>query len=64
MKIEKDKLKIVALALSLPSTIIAISVFVFSLTKQKIISDLTGIIIVLLVLINFFYLMMRYVFKR
>ncbi len=64
MKIPENKLVVVGLALGLPSTILGISFFLYTLLKKNIISEALFLIILVAVVFNTFWLMIRYVSKR
>jgi small-conductance mechanosensitive channel len=64
MSNKKKYMMVMGLALGLPSTILGISLFVYYLMEQKIISHTVGLIIIVLVVVNIFYLMIRSVSKR
>lgn len=60
----KNHLKIMALALALPSSLIGIFGLVYTLVRENIISEGVALIVILVFIIQIFYLMMRYVFSR
>ncbi len=62
--ITKKYLGIVALALGLPSTIIAVSIGVWKLIENGYINSYVGIALILGVIINTFYLIIRYANKN
>lgn len=64
MSDKKKYLMVMGLAMALPSTILGVSLIVYYLMEQKIISNLAGLVIIVLVIINVFYLMIRSVSKR
>lgn len=53
-----------ALALALPSSLIGIFGLVYTLVRENIISEGVALIVILVFIIQIFYLMMRYVFSR
>jgi hypothetical protein len=55
----KKLIKILGLSLGLPSTVLAIGLVVINLIKEDIISNTVGIIIILAVIINIFWLIFR-----
>lgn len=55
---------VLGLALSLPSSILGISFIVYKLYKNKIISEGLGLTIIVISILNIFYVMIRYVIKR
>jgi hypothetical protein len=57
-------IKIVGLAIGLPSTILGIFFFIYFLIQEKIISTNLGLILIVLVIVNIFYLMIRYAVKK
>lgn len=64
MNNSKKYLMVMGLALGLPSTILGVASFVIYLIDKKIISNTMGLIIIVLVIINVFYLMIRSVSKK
>ena len=64
MKIPDNKLVVVGLALGLPSTILGVSFFLYTLLKKNIISETVFLLILVTVIFNTFWLMIRYVYKR
>lgn len=64
MSKEKKKLVVVlGLSVGLPSTILGICLFVMKLIDEQVVSKSQGLIIILIVVINIFYLMVRSVLK-
>lgn len=55
---------VLGLALSLPSSILGISFLVYNLYKNKVISEGFGLTIIIISIVNIFYIMIRYVVKR
>lgn len=64
MNNSKKYLAIMGLALALPSSILGVAAFVIYLIDEKIISNTVGIILIVLVIFNIFYLMIRSVSKK
>jgi hypothetical protein len=64
MSVWKKYGAIVALALSLPSTILVVCYVAYTLHKKGIISEGFGLIIIVVSIFNILYLMIRYVLKR
>lgn len=58
--LQKKYLVVVSLALALPSTILAVCYFIYNLIKKGIINEIFGLIIIVLVILNSFWLMIRY----
>lgn len=56
----KNIIKILGIALALPSTILGVAFSVYYLIEEKIISQEIGLIVILIVVAYFFYLMVRY----
>jgi hypothetical protein len=56
--------KILGLAIGLPSTILGIFFFIYFLIQEKLISTNVGLILIVLVIANIFYLMIRYAVKK
>ena len=63
IKIEKKYVKIIALALSLPSSLFFLAWFLLHLAEKKVISSLLAVSIIILYLANTIYLIARYVAK-
>jgi hypothetical protein len=57
---ESNPLVVLGLALGLPTTILAVALTVFHFVKEGYISQTVGLLIVIAVVINTFYLMLRY----
>jgi hypothetical protein len=55
---------VLGLALALPSTLLGVGVSIVYLIQQKIISQTVGLLIIVAVVFNTFYLMMRYAKKK
>lgn len=64
MSDKKKYLMVMGLAMALPSTILGVFAFVYYLIEEKIISNTLGLVLIILVIINVFYLMIRSVTKR
>ena len=56
----KNILKILGIALALPSTILGVAFGVYYLISEKIISQEVGLLVIVLIVAYFFYLMVRY----
>lgn len=56
----KHILKIMGLAMALPSTILGVTFGVYYLIENKVISQAVGLVIILTIVFYFFYLMIRY----
>lgn len=57
-------MKVLGLAIGLPSTILGIFFFIYYLIQEEIISTMLGLTLLVLVIINVFYLMIRYAIKK
>ena len=57
---ETKKLVIVGLALALPGSILGVFLGSYALVEKKIISNKVALLVVVLVVINTFYLMLKY----
>lgn len=64
MKIQKKWIKVLGLAMSLPSLIFACAWFIFNLVDEQIITRGVGIIILLAIVINSLVLMVVYALKN
>jgi hypothetical protein len=62
--ITKKHLAIVSLALALPSTIIVVSIGIWSLIEKGYLHEYVGVGIILAVIINTFYLIIKYAKKN
>lgn len=56
--------KAIAIAVALPSTILGIFFGVYVLIQKNIISEVTALILILLVVINSLYMLLRYGSKK
>lgn len=59
-----NTLKMMGLALALPSTILGVAYLIYYLTEQKIISEGMGLVILISVVGYFFFLMVRYALNK
>ena len=64
MKVERKWIKVVGLALSLPSTIFASAFFINVLVEKQLISQLVGLLIFLAIIGNIFYLIIYHAYKN
>lgn len=55
---------VMGLALSLPSTILGVSYLAYTLYKKGVISEAVALGLIIVVTLNIFYVMIRYVLKR
>lgn len=55
---------VLGLAMALPSTILGAMVLLYQLVGKNIISENVALVLLLLIIVNTFYLMLRYVIKR
>ncbi len=62
--IDKRNIKIIALALSLPSSLFCLAWLLLKLAEQNIISKLTAVIVLLLYLFNTIFLIAYYVSRN
>ncbi|MBL7665420.1 MAG: hypothetical protein JNM93_09815 [Bacteriovoracaceae bacterium] len=60
----KKNLVILALALGLPSTILGVFILIYQLVQNHVINWTVGLIILLAVIGNTLFLMIKYVIKR
>ena len=60
----KNIIKIMGLALALPSTILGVAFLIYYLIEEKLISQGLGLFILIAVVGYFFYLMVRYAFNK
>ncbi len=65
---EKDKksniIKAMGLAVGLPSSILGVFALIYMLSKKGYISEVTGLVIILVIIIYTFTLMIRYAIKK
>lgn len=61
---DKNLLAVMALALALPSSILAVAAVVYKLIEQNLVSNMTGLIIILAVIFNIFFLMFKHLRKK
>lgn len=64
MKFDKNLLVVLGLATALPSSVLAVAGIVYYLIEAKIIGNTTGLIIILAVIFNIFFLMFRHLRKQ
>ncbi len=67
MKSDDNKqniLKIVGLAVGLPSSILGVFIIIYILVEKNIITATLGLVIILIVITYTFYLMIRYALKK
>ncbi len=65
MKEDKPNiLKVLGLAVGLPSTILGVFALVYILIEKEIISTITGLIFIVVIIAYTFYLMIRYANKK
>ena len=64
MTSKRNIVKIVALAVGLPSTILGVFFFIYFLMENKYISTELALILILLFVAHIFYLMIRYAIKK
>ena len=60
----KNILKVLGLALALPSTILGVGFGVFYLIEQDLVSQELGLGMLLAIMVYFFYLMVRYALNK
>lgn len=53
-----------ALALALPTTVLIVSWIVLELIKKELIGNTTGLLIILAVIVNIFYMMFKHLGKQ
>lgn len=61
---KKNILKVVGLAVGLPSSILSIFILVYILMDKDIISETGALIMILLIIASTFFLMVRYAIKK
>lgn len=61
---DKNLMAVMGLALALPSSILAVAAVVYNLIEKKLISNMTGLIIILVVIFNIFFLMFKHLRKN
>ena len=61
---DKNLLAVMALALALPSSILAVAAVVYKLIEQNLVSNMTALIIILAVIFNIFFLMFKHLRKN
>ena len=64
MSFDKQMLAVLGLAMALPSSILAVAGAVYYLIEEEMISDTTGLLIILAVIFNIFFLMFRHLRKN
>lgn len=64
MSTKTNIIKIVGLAVGLPSTILAIFFFIYHLIQTKVVSMEIGLSLIILVIAYIFYVMIRYAIKK
>ena len=63
-KLVKTTMKIVGIALALPSTILGVFFTIYYLIQENIISETLGLSFLVLIICYFFYLMVRYAIAK
>lgn len=61
---DKKLLAVMALALALPTTVLIVSWIVLELIKKELIGNTTGLLIILAVIVNIFYMMFKHLGKQ
>jgi len=61
---KQNILKVVGLAVGLPSSILSIFILVYILMDKEIISETAALIMILLIIASTFFLMVRYAIKK
>ncbi|MEX0798340.1 MAG: hypothetical protein WD025_02795 [Bacteriovoracaceae bacterium] len=64
MNFDKQLLVVLGLAMALPSAILAVSAVVYHLIEAKLISNTVGLVIILAVIFNIFFLMFKRLRKQ
>jgi hypothetical protein len=64
MSFYKKNLKVLTLALALPSSILGVAILLMQLVKNEVINKNIALIFLVLIVFNTLYLMIRYVTKR
>ncbi len=64
MNIDKKLLAVLGLAMALPTSVLAVAIVVYELIEAKLIGNGTGLIIILAVIFNIFFLMFKHLRKQ
>jgi hypothetical protein len=64
MKLQSKYIKVLALALGLPSTILGVFILGQELVKNKVISETTAFTILLVIVVNSLFMIVKYGIKK